>query len=277
MGEPHLRRLTNRARALPQRLEARRGDWHRAAGFLAAGFSDLLKAEVRAGEPALSAKSDAQARTRVPAVLVPLSIDGAARGHAFFDEEDVRVLSALVLREEVPEPSGPDRTVPILEALLMVVVCRTLTEAVGRAFETKVTAGEGPLTEWPRGGLASALLAVTLPMLVGERTVTVRLYLPEEAEAFALREERPAPSPALARAVWDAPAQLSAVLDSWPSDASEAASLRPGTVLPLPGASVEMLDLLIERMDGARRIGTAELGRAKGRRAVRLTGPLDLG
>ena len=266
MPTDHLRLLTERTAPVPPALLAKAGAWARAADEAAVSLTDALAASVEAGVPRITLTDDAACAASEAGVLCPLT-DG--RGHFQVAASDALRLAALLLRsEEVPEAPV------LLDTLLIRCVASAVLSPVSAAFGTTLTlAGGAPLLDWPLTDAPSPVLHIELPFTLGGKEIRIGLLLTAPHGDFeAPRARPPAPSPALRRAALAAPARVEAVLDSWSVSPGTAAALAVGTVLPLPGASVEALELRVRTTGGSHVVGQGELGRARGRQAVRVTG-----
>ena len=264
MPTHHLRLLTERRAPVPEALLARAGAWRRAADEAAAALTEALGTEVAAAAPTLSLTDSGALEGTASGVLCPL---GDARGHLQVAAEDALRMAALLLRSE-DAPGAP----VLLDALLIRAVARAVLAPVADAFDAALTLAESqPLLDWPLREGACPVLRASLPFEIGAQVATVTLLLDAPHTDFAARIAPPVPSPALRRAALAAPARLDAVLDRWSVSPGTAAALTVGTVLPLPGASVEALELRVRTRTGSHVVGEGELGRARGRQAVRVT------
>ena len=268
----HLAPLIDREPALPPRLAARLPDWTAAAAALAARLTDALSAEVAPGPVTLAMKSAGQVRARKSVVTVPLT-----GGTLALSAPDVTVLANHLLRAEAEE--ADDAAEPRnLDVLLMAGIAGEVASCVAAAFGTALAPDGKPRVGWPPAAPdAQPMLCASLPFEAAGRTAILRLLLDGPPSTYAAPDAAPpAPLPSLSGAAREATAPLSAVLDSWTVTAAEAASLRPGTVLPLPGASVEAIEMVLGLPGGPMRLGCGELGRSRGRQAVRLTSGIGL-
>lgn len=272
MPPSHLAPLMTRDAKLPDALAARLPDWTAAADDLAKKLTDALGTEVTPEPARLAVKTPAQVRARKDMVVVPIT-DGALA----LSRTDAGVLAARLLRSE-PEEAGAEAARP-LDTLLMGSVAGEACAAVNAVFGTNSAPTGKPCLGWPpaRPGAQNALCAA-LAFALEEHVFALRLVLDGPPETFAA-EAAPAPAhcPRMAGAALEATAPLRAVLDSWTVTAGEAAGLRRGSVLALPGASIEALDVVLGLPGGPMRLASAELGRARGQQAVRLTTPVSFG
>ena len=273
----HLAPLIGREAPLPAPLAARLPDWTAAAETLAVRLTDALSVETEAGAVTLGIKSAAQVRTRKDVVVVPVT-----DGFVVIGASDTTVVANHLLRAE-PEPEAvaedkEGEEPRALDTLLMGGIADEAAACVGVAFGVPMARTSKPRFGWPPAAPdAAPFLCASMPFVAAGRTMILRLLLDGPPDAFAAPEAtRPTPAPALAEAAREASAPLSAVLDSWTVTAAEAASLRPGTVLPLPGASIEALEMVLALPGGPMRLATGELGKSRGRQAVRLTSEIGL-
>lgn len=285
MTTTHLAPLIGREAPLPPRLADKRAQWHAASDRLAERLTDALSAETAPSGIDLSLKSESQVRTRTDVVVIQLS-----DGYAAISNGDTAVLANRLLRVEENDDAGVEASTdaPALRALdilLMAGIAGEIVAAVAEAFGTELTHYGKPRPGWPpvSGGTSGAgagdtYLCAALSFETSGRRVTLRLFLEGPPGAYAAPTPAlPSPCPRMADAAREAQAPLSAVLDSWTVTASEAARLATGTVLPLNGASVEALDVVLDLPGGPMRLASAELGKSRGRQAIRLTSGLSFG
>lgn len=143
-----------------------------------------------------------------------------------------------------------------------------LEDVTYRAFRAEVLLGAQGAK---RGHILLALPAVARSRALPARPDAMPGGAGGAEEAAAAAEQ--AWARALEAAVMASPAQLDAVLDRLSLPLAAVMALRPGALLPLPGAALERLSI---EGRGGRRVAEGRLGQSKGMRAVRLT-PLEGG
>lgn len=218
-------------------------------------------------------------------MLTSLLREGAPIGLAALDMQlraavvEMETVGALI--DAPAEDRAPTGTDQIMVAPMMRAFLQALPEAIAptplAGWADGITPGAG-FADTRAAGLiltdcAYRILRLEVELGVAERAGLILLALP----LAVATEELPLPVPeappwaqAFPSAVARAPARLDALLHRFSVSLATAEALRVGTLLPLPGATVENLRLLA---DDGRVVGTAKLGQMGGMRAVRLQVP----
>ncbi|WP_031551147.1 FliM/FliN family flagellar motor switch protein [Parvularcula oceani] len=274
MTEPHLRRLTRKTVTLPQAFLDNSRRWHEASQRMLPDLSRLLDADIAAETPLIDliALPDMRAAAPEPGVLFAMTSPSGAGSWVRIGRSDALRLSALLLRAS---PGTEDPEAPaLLDGLLLRPVIEAVLGQLYTAFEVHLALDEEkPLFDWPLGMEEEArpVLHVRLPFTAGEVSAAITVFVTRDTECFAAPTPVVTGAPGARRAASAAPVILAAVLDSWEVTAREVAAFTPGMVLPLPAASVDAVAVMVEGGETRRQIAEAELGKDRGRQALRLT------
>jgi hypothetical protein len=279
-----LKRMTRNTAGLPTSAQALQPKWDRMLEDLVPVLSNAVDRPLRAGTVGLSISDTLQFRRDrpLPGLIIPIRVAGAEGYMALVDEATARVVSCGLLR--ALSAAGTEAVpLSVLDMLLVRNFLTDMLSVIGETFEIPlaVNRDEEPFTEWP-----FSLATRTEPVMVAQITLEtesgealrVELTLPPDAPAFHQQDE-PAPAPT-ATAIGHARTtriHLEAILDSWTVRASELGTLGVGSVLPLPGATLEALQLVARTARGPVPLARGEHGRTKASQALRITAVEPLG
>ncbi|WOI52939.1 FliM/FliN family flagellar motor C-terminal domain-containing protein [Parvularcula sp. LCG005] len=270
------RRMTQMTRGLSAPVMAMQPVWLKAAEDSLAALSDILGAAVSIDDLTLRASSTEQYAkdTPEPGLILPLLVDEHLGYQAHIARGDTMHMARLLLRACDQNDIGHDPT--MLDGLMLRALYRPLLNAYSSAFNISIALNdELPiLDEWPhiRRADIRSFLVVSTKLIVGDQTISLDLCLPNNEPRFAEHPDiAPPRQDAMVAAARSANVEISAVLDSWNVSPGIVAAFKKGTVLPLPGASMEALSLIINQGRRSTTLAHGEHGRSGGSQAIRLS------
>ncbi|MEM6649214.1 MAG: FliM/FliN family flagellar motor C-terminal domain-containing protein [Pseudomonadota bacterium] len=279
MAEPSspLRKMTKLPQKLPEVLGAMRPIWNKVAEDASLALSEALDASLTAKPPQMKLTGSDQYKKLHPdpGIVLPLHIQGKDDFYARIDKETAFQIANLLLKA-CDQEHGEDDAPAMLDALLLQNIYQTLLGPIKETFGIRAEPLKkaDPILEWP-----VTVSEKIIPFFVVEfefvmkdgPSLLLEITLPPEEKAFAKTAEAAAtPAPALTKAAAQCAVTLSATLDHWEVMASDVLNLRPGSLLPLKGASLDNLSLTVPAAHGLSTLAHGEHGRSKGRQAIQV-------